>query len=269
MIVYRATYQLTINRKLYSLLLLASFLFGFGMAIKLYGPQDKPYALPYTYEKLTAPGRIVLHTIRTTPDNITLKAIDSNVTETGQYGINGGFFWEGYLLSIAVMGDQPLKGKQGDYGSGWYNIDYRKGTLVWDDAAKQFSVQVVQSADELKVTDRSRFWAQGGVSMSLTRDELWVDEALAEDMPAFDEKRLRSAVVYDREGYVYMIVSETKCTVEEFRKAIRQTVAPGHLIDGVFLDGDGSSQLLCREAELKGDTRQVYQMMALKNTNPL
>lgn len=59
------------------------------------------------------------------------------------------------------MNDQPLKGEQDDYGSGWYNIDYPKGTLVWDEITGQFSVQVVQDAHQIKVTDKQHYWAQG------------------------------------------------------------------------------------------------------------
>jgi hypothetical protein len=266
MIAYRTPLRTSVNRKLHALLIVVAFLFGYGIACAWHKNTAPLPQSPYIYEKFTASNRVVLHAIRTSPDNVVLKAINTNVTQTGDYGINGGFFYNGDLLSIAVMGDKPLKGGQGDYGSGWYNIDRRKGTLVWDEVQRQFSIQLAEGADELKVTDRSRYWAQGGVSMSLTRDELWKDQALAEDMPAFNEKRLRSAAVYDDKQHLWMIVSESKCTVEEFRTAIKETVARGSLVDGIFLDGDGSSQLKCAEVSLKGDSRQVYQMMTLKNT---
>ncbi|UUZ94921.1 hypothetical protein LJK87_10645 [Paenibacillus sp. P25] len=163
-----------------------------------------------------------------------------------------------------MINDRPLKGQPNDYGSGWYNIDYPKGTLVWDGVTRKFSVQVVQEAGELKVTDRAKYWAQGGVSMSLQRDDLWAEQALKEDMPAFDEARLRSGVVYDKQMNVWMVVSDKPCTVEQFRSAIKEVIARGQLVDGVLLDGDGSSQMRCMQAELKGDSREVYQMMALK-----
>ncbi|TBL80360.1 hypothetical protein [Paenibacillus thalictri] len=268
---FRAASHTALNRKLYALLLLFAFLFGFGIAVKLHlhrAPEPPPVIPPpYQYSKMTASNGVVLHAIQTSPDNISLKAITTNVTQTGEFGINGGFFYNGDLLSIAVTGDVPAKGQQGDYGSGWYNTDRRKGTLVWDEVTRRFSVQIAESSDELQVADRNRYWAQGGVSMSLTREQLWRDQALAEDMPAFDEKRLRSAVVYDSGQHVWLIASETKATVEEFREAVKMNVARGTLVDGVFLDGDGSTQLKCEEAELKGDTRAVYQMMALTKTH--
>jgi hypothetical protein len=219
----------------------------------------------YRYAKVKAPNGVQLHLIRTLPRNIDLKAITSNVTDTGEYGINGGFFWEGSLLSIAVVNDKPLKGAAGDYGSGWYNIDNSKGTLVWDEAAGTFSVQVAADPDGLTVTDRSRYWAQGGISMKLGDDAGWYAQALAEGLPAIDEKRMRSGLVYDRDGYLWMIVTPTKSTGEQFRTAVKETLINAHPVDGVFLDGDGSSQLKVAEASLPGDRREVYQMLAIVN----
>jgi hypothetical protein len=221
----------------------------------------------YRFAKLKASNGVELYTIRTTPDNIRLQAIDTNVTQTRSYGINGGFFWEGALLSIAVINDMPLKGKPGDYGSGWYNTgvqtDLKRGTLVWDEAAQRFSVQVVTHAGELAVTDRHRYWAQGGVSMGLQDETGWEREMIAEEMPSYDEGHMRSGVVFDAQQNVYLIVTPTSCSAEEFRAAIKEQLKDRRLVDGVFLDGDGSSQLQCRSVRLPGDRRQVYQMLAL------
>lgn len=68
----------------------------------------------YYFNKIQASNGVVLSFIRTTADNVQLQHIDTNVTETTYYGINGGFFWEGALLSIAVMDDKPLIGKAGE-----------------------------------------------------------------------------------------------------------------------------------------------------------
>lgn len=198
-----------------------------------------------------------------------MKHIQSNVTLTDEFGINGGFFWNGDLLSIAVVNDQPLVGQQWDYGSGWYNIDVPKGTLVWDEITGSFSVQVAIDAEQLHVTDKGHYWAQGGVSMSLQHDEQWVQQALAEDMPAFAEARLRSGAVYDKSQNLWLLVSETPCTVEQFRTAAIEWVGRTQVVDGVFLDGDGSSQMRSAQIQLKGDTREVYQMLALKKNKAL
>lgn len=221
----------------------------------------------YHFNKQKASNGVVLHTIQTTPDNIRLLAIDSNVTQTHYYGINGGFFWEGALLSIAVINDQPLKGLPGDYGSGWYNTgvdaNLRRGTLVWDDVTKHFSIQVITHAGELNVTDKQHYWAQGGVSMRLNDSLGWENEMILEQMPAYDESRMRSAIVYDNQANMYMIVTPTNCTIAEFRAAILEKLGDRKLVDGIYLDGDGSSQMQCRYVRLKGDQRQVYQMLAL------
>ncbi|TXK85987.1 hypothetical protein [Paenibacillus sp. N3.4] len=237
-------------------LLLSSVLFPLAIA-----DSHKPHA--YTYAKLKANNGVVLHVLQTKPDNIALRAIDQNVTKTAQYGINGGFFYNGDLLSIAVTNDRPAKGEANDYGTGWYNTDVARGTLIWDQALRAFYIQVVKHAGELKVTDRNHYWAQGGVSMRLADAIGWEAQMIAEEMPAYDENRLRSAVAYDTSNHVWLIVTPTACTIEQFRSAILQKVAPGQLIDGVFLDGDGSSQLKSRQHQLQGDGREVYQMLEI------
>ncbi|MCR8631748.1 phosphodiester glycosidase family protein [Paenibacillus radicis (ex Xue et al. 2023)] len=248
-------------------LLLAGFLIGNLIAVFLTAlPPSSPYYYPkyYTYHEMKASNGVKLHTLNTVPQNIALKPITSNVTLTDETGINGGFFWNGDLLSIAVVNDQPLKGQQEDYGSGWYNIDLPKGTLVWDEITRRFTVQVVQDAHELKVTDKQHYWAQGGISMSLQDDSHWDLQAISEDMPAFDEQRLRSGVVYDKQQTVWLIVTDTPSTAEQFRTAVVEMIGRGNAVDGVFLDGDGSSQMRSMQKQLKGDSREVYQMLALK-----
>jgi hypothetical protein len=248
-------------------LLLSAFLLGNLLAVLFTALPPSSYrsqSIYYTYKETIASNGVRLHSIRTSPTNIALKHITTNVTLTEEYGMNGGFFWNGDLLSIAVVNDQPLIGEQGGYGSGWYNIDYPKGTLVWDEITRQFSVQVAIEAGQLHVTDKLRYWAQGGVSMSLQRESDWVRQALAEDMPAFDEQRLRSGIIYDNEQMMWMIVSDKPCTVEQFRQAAVETVGRSRAVDGIFVDGDGSSQMRSAQIQLKGDSREVYQMLALK-----
>lgn len=217
------------------------------------------------YKLLKSGSGLLLHAVATTPAKIGLKAIQTNVTEDAADGMNGGFFWEGQLLSIAVINDRPVKGAPGDYGSGWYNIDRPRGTLVWDGATGRLSVQVTDRAEELAVTDRTQYWAQGGVSMGLTNENEWREQALAEEFPVMDEERLRSAMVYDTDSRIWLLVSDAPCTGPEFRSAIRETVSPGKLVDGIFLDGDGSSQLKLGGFKLEGDKRAVYQMITLMN----
>ncbi|RAP76040.1 hypothetical protein [Paenibacillus montanisoli] len=217
----------------------------------------------YQYKEVKASNGFILHVVKTDPANVTLEAVRQNVTLSDYYGINGGFFYEQQLLSMAVVNGNPVAGENDSYGSGVENTKYPRGTLVWDGAANQLSVQIVSNASELQVTDRSKFWAQGGISMLLGRDEEWFAEAAKQHAPYMDDNRLRSAVVYDFAGEVYLIVSSTKGTLADFRAAILERVGEGRLSDGIFLDGDGSSQLQIAEALLPGDSRPVVQMIRI------
>ncbi|WNR43433.1 hypothetical protein [Paenibacillus roseipurpureus] len=263
MYVIRFLRKHTVLLLLYFLITTLSFL-----GTLIWGLHDRP--LPHSplrtatsYSIKPASNGVLLHIIETLPTNIGLKAITANVTERPDNGINGGFFWQGYLLSIAVMNDHPVKGQPGDYGSGWYNTDRKRGTLVWDEKAQTFTIQVVENASELKVMDRSHYWAQGGVSMGLTNPYGWADQAISEEMPVITEKRMRSGIVYDRLNNVYLVVAPTPCTGEEFRTAVQEQVGDNGLVDGLFLDGDGSSQLKVANFLLPGDHREVYQMISL------
>jgi len=225
----------------------------------------EPASANYEYESYIADNHITLHVIKTSPPYIHLRRIDNNVTAAGIVGVNGGFFWEKQLLSIAVHDDVPVGGDPGARGSGWFNAKYARGTLVYDGQTQAYSVQVVSDASQLNVTDRSDYWAQGGISLNLQDDAGWRKQAVdTEAMPAPDDHRLRSAIAY-AEGGVYLIVTNIGCTAEDFRTAIQLygKSLPNGLIDGIFLDGDGSSQLLAREARLPGDGRPVVQMIGV------
>lgn len=249
-------------------LLAAVMLLTFSATVWLHAPNpaQEQAARPYQYKELVASNGVRLHVIATDPQNIGLKAIDTNVTATPDNGINGGFFWQGELLSIAVINDKPVKGVPGDYGSGWYNIDRPRGTLVWDGRTGRFSVQVTDRSEDLAVTDRSYYWAQGGVSMGLRNESGWKEQALKEEFPVMEDPRLRSGMVYDTDGKVWLLVTTTPCTGPGFRDAVKERVAPGKLVDGIFLDGDGSSQLQLKKLKLAGDQRAVFQMITLKKS---
>lgn len=220
-------------------------------------------ALHYTYDSHTSPNGMKLHVLKTKPAYVTLETINNNITLTGKVGINGGFFYGEQLLSIGVVNSIPVNKEIGNFGTGSENVKYARGTLVWDGASDQLSVQVASKASELKVKDHTRFWAQGGISMSLGDDANWIKQTVIENAPFPEDDRLRSAAVYDKEGALYLIVSETKGPLALFREAIIQTVGEGTLADGIFLDGDGSSQLLSSEASLPGDNRPVVQMLRI------
>lgn len=219
--------------------------------------------LHYTYYSETAPGGMKLHVLQTKAAYVTLETINNNVTLSGKVGINGGFFYGNQLLSIGVVNSLPVNKEVGSFGTGTENVKFARGTLVWDGASDSLSVQVASDASELKVKDHTRFWAQGGISMSLGDDANWYGQTVKESAPFPEDDRLRSAAVYDNSGALYLIVSETKGSLAVFREAIVASIGDGKLVDGIFLDGDGSSQLLSSEASLPGDSRPIVQMLRI------
>ncbi|MBG9736127.1 hypothetical protein [Paenibacillus alvei] len=219
----------------------------------------------YNYSKCIATNGVVLHAVKTSPNNITLKANRTNVYSRSDVAVNGGFFsfGSGDILSIAVQNDVPVAGKRGAYGSGWFNAKYARGTLVWDAAARKYSVQVVSSASDIVVSNRSRYWAQGGISMSLREDARWERIARAQNMPSMTAEVYRTALVYGFGLSVWLVVTNTPCTAVRFRAAVKERIGNGTLIDGIFLDGSGSSQMRCDGVRLRGDGRTVYSVVAI------
>lgn len=220
-------------------------------------------AKQYAYQSVTAGNGMKLHVLATKPSNVQPVLIQNNVTLTDYTGINGGFFYGEQMLSVAVVDSIPVGKSLGASVDGSENIKYARGTLVWDGARDELNVQIVRKASELKVKDNTRFWAQGGISMSIGDDAGWEERAKAENAPFPDEDRLRSGAVYDEAGVLYLVVSETKGTLAAFREAVIETVGGGKLAGGIFLDGDGSSQLRSADAMLAGDNRPVVQMLRI------
>ncbi|MBY3620055.1 hypothetical protein HGO21_10905 [Acinetobacter sp. CUI P1] len=228
------------------------------------GPFDGlPHA--YTYSETVSPENVQLYMMSLSTEDIKLRAAGAPLQQVIAYGINGGFFYEDALLSIAIMNDIPTNGAKKAYGSGWFNAKYARGTLVWDGASRSFSVQVVSSGEEINVTDRQHYFAQGGISMNLQDEAIWEAVIEEEHLPYADEKRMRSGMLYDDNGKLWLIVTPTPSTAAEFRSAILQTV-PAEGLEGIFLDGDGSSQMNADEIILPGDSRAVVQMIAVDGT---
>ncbi|MNV46632.1 hypothetical protein D3C71_1384720 [compost metagenome] len=218
----------------------------------------------YTYFEVQASNNVKLHALISRPGEITLQSADGPLAMYSGYGINGGFFYGKDLLSIASMNDKPVAGAPRQYGSGWFNVKYPRGTLVWDEAVSSYSVQVVSSASDIQVTDRGRYFAQGGVSMNLMNNDGWEAAAEQEHLPYPGEKRLRSGLVYDADQKLWLIATPTLCTAAEFRKAVQETIVPGMPKEGIFLDGDGSAQLNSAEKRLTGDSRVLRQIIIVK-----
>jgi exopolysaccharide biosynthesis protein len=101
--------------------------------------------------------------------------------------------------------------------------------------------------------------------MGLQNESGWYDQASAEGMPNIDGKTTRTALVYNSGLNIWLVVTETLCTAEAFRHAIKDQIGSGTIVDGIFLDGGGSSQMRCAETGINGDGRTVRQMIALIN----
>lgn len=220
-------------------------------------------AKEYIFSSVKDSRGFEMHVLKADPSNITLEVVNKNVTLSDYYGINGGFFFGNHLVSMAMVNGEPVGGNMGQYGVGFENMKYPRGTLVWDGGTNQLTVQIASLASELQVFNPSHYWAQGGISMSIGHDDSWYAQVMMENAPLPDDKRLRTAMVYDQEGMVYLIVSTTKGSLAEFRSAILEKVGKGQLVDGIFLDGDGSSQLQAKEKWLPGDNRPVVEMVRL------
>jgi hypothetical protein len=224
---------------------------------------------PYSYGKVNTSTGIILHYIKTSPNYITLSRNDAGtVAQSGYYGINGGYFdWNGDILSIAVVNNIPIKKKVGDYGSGWYNVwstSPKRGTLVWDPIASSYSIQVINSAGNINVTNKSNYWAQGGISMGLRNSNWYYQAVNVEGMSNPDGKAYRTGIVYNNMKNIWLIVTNTSCTASDFRQGIWNNIGSGSLVDGIFLDGSGSSQMNCAEVKLNGDSRAIPGMVRLK-----
>lgn len=225
--------------------------------------------MAYTYSKTTASNGVVLQSIKTSPNEVYMKGLPGGSTIPGQSsnGINGSFFdfSTGNLLTIAVNNDDPVgPGSKNDYGSGYQNAGYARGTLVWDSQKAKFSVQIVSSAASIKVESRNHFWAQGGISMTLGNDSTWASVADQQNMPNRTGNTMRAGLVYNSANNIWLVVTNTLCTASQFRSAIKEKIGSGTLVNGIFLDGSGSAQLKAGTNVATGDGRKVYSMVALR-----
>lgn len=224
--------------------------------------------MAYTYSQVTASNGVVLHTIKTSPNSVYMKALPegSSLANQSTDGINGSFFdfSSGALLTIAVNNDVPVAGSQGSYGSGYENVKYARGTLVWDSREGEFSVQVVSSAANLAVVNRHQYWAQGGISMGLNNESGWAAQADKENMPNRTGSVQRAGLVYNTSKNIWLVVTNTNCTAAQFRAAIKEKVGSSTLVNGIFLDGSGSAQMRAGTIKAAGDGRNVFSMVALR-----
>lgn len=225
----------------------------------------------YTFKTVTASNKVVLKVIKTSPNNIVLKYIGGqSVPSTGKLGINGGFFQDmpvppgqtkPYVYSIAVNDNVPINGGFGDYGSGG-SQDVTRGTLVWNKTKKTFWVQPTKVGDEdtLWVSRGDKYWAQGGISMSLQDDANWRSTAIAEGIPVIDDTwPNRSGLLWNSGKNIFLVVSETDCSAGAFRSACKE-IESG-MVDGIFLDGADAAQMNVPGTYSTNESRRLAAMV--------
>lgn len=222
----------------------------------------------YSYGTLSNNG-ILMRYIKTTPNNLAPTYINPTkpLGSTGYYGINGWYFnLTMKIISIAVVNDVPVSGVAGDIEGGWANQEFDRGTLVYDGATGKFSVQIVRRASSLRITNRSNYWAQGGISMGLDLDAgVWEDDARGQNL-SLTEKDRRSALVYNKNSSsIWLIVTTDRCTPSVFRSAILNGFGLGTMENGIFLDGGSSTSMRCKEFTLNANN--LPEMVRLKNIN--
>lgn len=171
------------------------------------------------------------------------------------------------MLSLTVNNDVPVGSlvyRDTGYGSGWANVNYARGTVFYDGVNRALGVRIVSTADQISVTNRSNYWAQGGVSMSLQDDANWRNIAVTQqNLPNPDGVIQRAGLVYSSSGYIYLVMTasgEPGATAAQFRQAIKQTLGA---LDGIFLDSSGSAQMLSAEFRNSGDGRKVKTMVGI------
>lgn len=213
------------------------------------------YVFDYTDVYVSGRGYIRLRYIKTSPKNIKLTAISGTVPSTGKLGVNAGFFSDSLqdVYSICIQNSSTvLQGKPASYHKGYDNVTSQgvtaRGTLVWDAPFSTYRQQVISSAAQLTIGDPDNYWAQGGVSMFLKNDTSWTNmvnspnsgQVLNDQFPGTLYNR--TALLYGNSLNIYLVITETQCTLSEFRTACKSLDSSNGL-DGVILDGANATQM--------------------------
>lgn len=171
-------------------------------------------------------GKIV-HYIKTTADRLRIVSNKGSI-ESCRYDhcINASFFNTKNMrvTSMAVKNDVPVHD-----GDALYNKDPEiRGAFVIDKQEDEISVQEgIESIDDLAVANRHKYYAIGGFN--------WGDS-----IPGKYSSRPRTALVYDKKSYVYLIATEDGFTQKAWEKIIENNI---DFKDGIHLDGGGSTQM--------------------------
>jgi len=229
---------------------------------------------------------VKLHYIKTDPDNIVLKSITaelgdidsiSNYMDGKSYkgAINGGFFnkYTGLVGAIAVNNGTPIDDNADTNYFSTEENGWGGGTLIWDRVNEDFVIRTLKDIEKITseniVADTSKYWAQGGIAMNLQNDAIWEDvfKGQAPSHYLYDLKRdkssYRSAMLYDSNDNVYLVVTDGKYSYREVRSAVKKINSD--IIDGIFLDGSTCSQMTYDGKDIENYGREVAEAIVVSN----
>lgn len=236
------------------------------------------YVFDTTDAYVSGIGYIRLKWIKTSPRNIKLTPITSTVPASKLLGMNAGFFDDASqdVYSICIQNSKTVT--HGRTYNGYYNVTSvgtkARGTLVWDDPFRTYRLQTIEAAHELSIGDPDNYWAQDGVNLFLSSNSSWSNlihspkkgEYISDQSPT--DAYNRSALLYGSSLNVYLVISETKCTLDQFRTAIQLGVEPSNGTNGIALDGANATQMNIPDSNysfLGGSSRKLPAMLQVVN----
>lgn len=180
-------------------------------------------------------GSKTIHYMKTTPDRLRLTTLFDTIDKcTYDNAINASYFNMNNFnaTSMAIENNQPVAA-----GSEANHIEEKtiRAAFVYDKKAEEMSIQRgVQTKDDVVVLRRTSYMAVGGVEWNGI-------------MNGSGSSTQRTALVYDKKGYVYLIATADGFTQEQWEEAIEtrlgKTNGEKNFADGIHLDGGGSTQM--------------------------
>ena len=254
----------------------------------------------YTYATGTYNG-CDLHIIRTEAWNIVMGGLRQEKTLASGYfyGINGGFFdagtsKAGNTKEIALNNNTPIyyKTQNGKDTGGWHN-KMGHACLCYDNANKKLVFRSkaapsssglnkdMSSGDSLDnvVAASARYWAQGGPDFRLGMPDGSWEEDLSSEIEYMNVNAIsnvRTCICANLSAnMVYLIISTSKATISEFRKAVHSylyvpTSGYHTNVVGIFLDGGSSTSMRCKDNSgnvFSFGYRKLEQIIALRDVN--
>ena len=253
----------------------------------------------YTYVTGTYNG-CDLRIIRTEAWNIVMGGLRQEKTLASGYfyGINGAFFDpngpDGNTKSIALNNNTPIYYKtDGDKMDGGWHNKMGHACLCYDNANKKlvFRSSAAPSSSGLKkdmssgdsldnvVAESARYWAQGGPDFRLGMPDGSWEEDLSSEIQYMDvnsDPNVRTCICANLSAnMVYLIISTSKATISEFRKAVHSylyvpTSGYHTNVVGIFLDGGSSTSMRCKDNSgnvFSFGYRKLEQIIALRDVN--